>query len=390
MKRKVLLAVSVASMVLQFNLPNIRILLDMGCEVHVACNFKKGNTCAKRQVMELLQLLQNLHVKCHQWDCPRKTVSLRSCVKAYHQIYKLMEQHKFAWVHCQSPVGGVLARIAGHSLRIRLLYTAHGFHFYKGAPWKNWLLYYPVEKLLAHWTDVLITVNQEDFKLAKRSLKAGKICYIPGVGIDIPASDPSIGETMRQRFRKKYRIPEDAAILLSVGELSKRKNHIAVIRALANMKETNVYYLICGQGKLKRRLKIQAQVLGIAGRVRLLGYREQMEPFYKNADIFVFPSFQEGLPMALLEAMAAGMACVVSDIRGNRELISESGGIRFSYKKRMHSGRMELADAIETLLTDEIRRRNCGSYNRQKVKNFSLDKVNGRMKQIYASQRNRR
>lgn len=381
MKRKVLLAASVASMVLQFNLPNIKILLAMGYKVHVACNFKEGNTCGKRQVQELLQILNSLHVQCHQWDCPRKLRSVRSSVRAYLQMDRLLRQHQFAWVHCQSPIGGALARLAGHRLRVPMLYTAHGFHFYKGAPLFHWLLYYPAEKLLARWTDVLVTVNQEDFRFARRRLRAGKVCYIPGVGVD---TERFLAKTP-QNIRKRYHIPKDASILLSVGELSRRKNHAAVIRALADMQETNVYYLICGQGAQKSRLQALARKLGVAGRVRFAGYQGSLAPFYQHADLFVFPSFQEGLPVALMEAMAAGMACVVSDIRGNRELIDEHGGIRFPCRRLGRRQEPELAEAVKQLLFDHARRQGCGRYNRQKIKAFSLDEARGRMEQIYHS-----
>lgn len=387
MKRSVLLAASVASMVGQFNLPNIRILLAMGFQVHVACNFREGNTCSRRQVQELLQLLRSLHVKCHQWDCPRE-IRPRKCVKAYRQIKKLIEQHDFAWVHCQSPAGGVFVRLAGHQKKLPVLYTAHGFHFYKGAPLKNWLLYYPAEKLLAHWTDMIITVNHEDYRLAKRRLKAGSACYIPGVGIDTARFK---GNAAKHSLREKYRIPKDAVLLLSVGELSKRKNHAAVIRAMAAMPDTNIYYLVCGQGKQYRRLKAMAKKLGVAGRLRLAGYQKQPERFYQEADLFVFPSFQEGLPVALMEAMAAGLACAVSDIRGNRGLIDENGGIRFACRHPVLFGRYlskrqdaALLDALETLVHDEGRRRACGAYNRQKVKKYGMELVNRKMKRIYA------
>ena len=265
MRRKIVLVLaSVASMIDQFNLPNIRLLKERGYEVHVACNFKKGNTCDARQIQRLQKTLRQMHVRQYQWDCPRRVCSVKDCIRAYRQVLRLTERYSYAWMHCQSPIGGALARIAAHKRGIRVIYTAHGFHFYKGAPAKNWLLYYPVERLLARWTDVLVTLNQEDYQLAKRRLRAGKICRIPGVGVAVKQfflNQKQIqlqSQAARQDFRKKYRIPEDAMILLSVGELNKGKNHQAVIKALAGLPQKNVYYMICGKGARRHRLKVYA------------------------------------------------------------------------------------------------------------------------------------
>ena len=201
--RKVLLAASVASMIDQFNMQNISLLQQMGYEVHVACNFREGNTCDARRVRKFQERLTQLQVVWHQWDCPRGTGSVHKCLRAYHQMLWLLKTCPFAWMHCHSPVGGALARIAAHKTGIRVVYTAHGFHFYRKAPLKNWLLYYPVEKLLARWTDVLITVNREDYRFAEKRLGAGRICHIPGVGVDTGLYGRRASAQEKRAFRKK-------------------------------------------------------------------------------------------------------------------------------------------------------------------------------------------
>lgn len=380
-KKKVLVAASVASMIDQFNIPNIRLLLELGYEVHVACNFLEGNTCDRHRIGKLKKRLMEMSVPYHQWDCPRKMISAGKCCLAAGQLMELTKRYCFSWIHCHSPVGAALARVVAHRRGIRVLYTAHGFHFYRGAPLKNWLLYYPAEKLLSYWTDGLITVNREDAQFAKKHLhqKAGSIYYIPGIGIDTERfGSLSAASTPGQKidFCRKYRIPEDARILLSVGELSRRKNHQAVIRALAKLSDKNSYYLVCGQGEQKQRLMRQAKRLGVADRVRLLGFREDVEEFYRYADIFVFPSLQEGMPAALMEAMAAGAACVASDIRGNRELIKD----RFSLGKPG-----QLLEELELLLADERLRRERGLFYQKKIMGYSRNAVQKRMRQIYAA-----
>ncbi len=184
-KKAVLMIASVASMIDQFNMPNIRLLQEMGYEVHVACNFKEGNTCDAKRIRKLKETLASMQVVWHQWDCPRDVSSVKKCWNAYCQLRRLFRNNTFAWMHCHSPIGGALARIAARKGKIRVIYTAHGFHFYRGAPLRNWMFYYPVEKLLAGWTDVLITINREDYQFAGRRLKAGAVCHIPGVGIDV-------------------------------------------------------------------------------------------------------------------------------------------------------------------------------------------------------------
>ena len=321
-KKQVLMLASVASMIDQFNLPNIRLMQELDYEVHVACNFDKGNTCDENRIQKLKALLGKNDVRWHQWDCPRKIRSAGDCIRAYGQLQKLIRQYRVEWIHCHSPVGGVLSRIAAHFAGIPVIYTVHGFHFYQGAPAQNWLLYYPVEKLLSYWTDVLITINQEDYRFAKMHLNARRIRRIPGVGIDIERFRDYQPQTTREAFCRRYHLPLDAKILLSVGELSSRKNHRLVLSALPDLQD-HIYYIICGQGELREELIAFARETGVSERIRLAGYLEDVRELYKHADVFVFPSYQEGLPAALVEAMACGLPCLVSDIRGNRELIRQ-------------------------------------------------------------------
>lgn len=406
-ERKVLMLASVASMIDQFNFPNIRLLQELGYQVHVACNFQEGNTCDMRRIQELQKVLQDMQVVWHQWDCPRTVHCAGQCLAAYEQLKVLIVQNRYQWMHCHSPIGGVLARLAAHWAKTPVVYTAHGFHFYKGAPMKNWLLYYPIEKLLANWTQVIITVNREDFQLAKRKFAAEKIGYIPGIGIDLARfQKPNYIQKQerisldRERLCRRFGIPKDAAILLSVGELNKGKNHRMVIKALAdlysmccqngscNRQEAphmqEVYYLICGQGSMQKNLQKYADALGIGTRIRMPGYQEDMPWIYQNSDVFVFPSFREGMPVALMEAMAAGMPCVVSDIRGNRELIQDivwkekTLKLRFSLKHPW-----QLTQTLAALLADRLLCQRCGRLNQKKILHYGSMDVQKRMLKIY-------
>lgn len=377
-RKKVLMLASVASMIDQFNMPNIQLLLEMGCEVYVACNFYKGNTCNDERITALKQTLREWNVPYYQWDCPRNLHMPGAICRAYLELQVLIKKIRFDWIHCHSPIGGALARLAARRYGTHVIYTAHGFHFYKGAPLKNWLLYYPVEKLLARQTNILITVNQEDYTFAKQRFAAGKIYRVPGAGIDTKRFQAAKEEGARRDFCRNFGIPEDAAILLSVGELNKGKNHQLVIRALARLKQDNVYYMICGQGVLKEQLLKLADSLGVGMRIRMPGFCEDITMIYRNADIFVFPSMREGLPAALMEAMAAGLPCVVSDIRGSREMLPESGGRLFRL------GHIEeLQKALEVLLADKKLRHSCGRHNQYAVKRYDTVQVQKSMRKIY-------
>lgn len=375
-KKKVLMLASVASMIDQFNLPNIRLMQELGYEVHVACNFKQGNTCNAGRLCRLWKELENRSVRCHQWDCPRELLDVRKCRKAFGQLLRLTREHRFAWMHCHSPIGAALARIVAHTQGIPVIYTAHGFHFYQGAPWFYWLVYYPAEKLLSYWTDVLITVNREDFQLARRRLHARRVYRIPGVGIDIRHYAQYQPCMTREEFCRKYRLPLDAKILLSVGELSRRKNHQLVVSMLPWL-EKPVCYMVCGQGACYGRLASLARETGVSDRVSFPGYVEDLREIYWHADIFVFPSLQEGLPVALLEAMASGLPCFVSDIRGNRELV------RMKSCRFAPGNRQEFLRGMQRLLENQRLR----EYSRQQLQKqavrYAIKAVEKKTSRIY-------
>ena len=310
----------------------------------------------------------------HQIDTSRSPVN-KGNLKAIKQLKMLVEKEKYDIVHCHTPVAAMCTRLASRKVRkegTKVFYTAHGFHFYKGAPLKNWLLYYPVEKLCAHFTDVLITINKEDYALAQKKMKAKEVHYVPGVGIDLTKFGKAAIDKAEKR--KDLGVPDGATLLLSVGELNENKNHETVIRAIKDM---DVHYIIAGKGGLQEHLQHVIDELGMTNRVKLLGYRNDIGELCKTADIFVMPSYREGLSVALMEAMASGLPCAVSEIRGNVDLIEENrGGVTFD----PHSvGACKTA--IETILTLDLPA--LGAYNQEKIKDFSNEKVEAVMKGIY-------
>lgn len=374
--KKMLMLASVASMIDQFNIPNIEILQEQGYEVHVACNFEKGSTCSAEQINELKKLLSKMDVQYFQIDFSRNVLKINEVLKAYQQMKKLCVQERYDFIHCHSPIGGVIGRLAGHATYTKVIYTAHGFHFFKGAPLINWIIFYPIEKWLARYTDVLITLNQEDYERAKK-FKAKKVEYIPGVGVDLKKFRPADGD--RDEIRKEFGIAEDDIVLLSVGELIKRKNHKVVIQALQKVENKKVIYCICGQGPLKNELQQLAERCHVADRVYFMGFRNDIANMCVMSDVFLFPSLQEGLSMALMEAMACGLPVICSDIRGNNELVIENAS---GYRVTANNV-VEFSQKIISLTENKRRCQQCGEYNRNFVKNFGIDKVNEKMERIY-------
>lgn len=379
MKRALMLA-SVASMIDQFNRDNISLLEKLGYQVDVACNFEEGSTTSRERVQNFQKELTERGISTFSLSIPRKITAFSAMKDAYVQLKKLCKERQYEIVHCHSPIGGVIARLACKELRkkgTKVIYTAHGFHFYTGAPFKNWLLYYPVERWMARYTDVLITICKEDYERASRQFSAKTVTYIPGVGVDTKKiMECSVDPVLKKR---EIHIPDNGIIILSVGELNENKNHKVVLQAIAALGREDVYYVICGQGAKKEELQQFAVQLKVERQLRLLGYRSDISEWAKTADVFAFPSYREGLPVSLMEGMAAGLAVVASKIRGNVDLIVEGkGGILVNPSKSE-----EFLKGLEQLIENPSIRRKQGQFNQERIRLFSLENVSRQMEEIY-------
>lgn len=319
--KKMLMLASVASMIDQFNMSNIRMLLSMGYQVDVACNFIEGSTCSADKISKLVEELKHLGIGCHQIDFSRSIMDMKSNLIAYKQVKRLMADRQYHFVHCHSPIGGVVVRLAGRATRTKVIYTAHGFHFYKGGPLKNWLMYYPVEWLLSFYTDVLITINAEDQQLAQTKLHAKKAYRIPGIGIDLERF--VIRQFDRDAYRSSLGIEREDFMILSVGELNDNKNQSLIIKSIADLKDTHIHYFIVGIGKNSEMYRQLATGLGVEAQIHILGFRTDIPQLNHSADLFVFPSIREGLGIAALEALACGTPVCGMNTRGINEYVMD-------------------------------------------------------------------
>lgn len=380
--KKVLVLASVASMIGQFNMPNIRLLQRLGYEVHVACNFREGNTCPPVYAGRLRQQLKAQGVVCYQIDFKRQAWQLFSHGKAYNQLCRILGQHRYTFLHCHSPVGGVVGRLAAHRFQLPVLYTVHGFHFYQGASCKNWLLYYPVEWMLSWWTDVLLTINHEDYRMAIKRLHAKRTVYLPGVGVDT-------ARCYRKRKDADAAKHTGSFVFLHVAELSKRKNQKTVLQAFRQIEQhkkqpLSYQYLLCGIGEQESKLKKYVQNNDLSDKVQFLGYRKDIPQLMEQADAAILSSYQEGLPVAVIEAMAAGLPVIASKIRGNRELVDAQGGILVDADD-VQAYEKALVQMMQWKQTQPDKLRKMGVHNRNKSRNYDISRVIEKTEAIYHS-----
>ncbi len=377
--KKALMMASVASMIDLFNMDNIEILKDLGYEVEVACNFEYGSITSQERVDEFKEELIRDNLKVHHLPVPRSVLAIGDIVKSYKMMKKLCDENNYEIVHCHSPIGGIIARLACRKARkkgTKVIYTAHGFHFFKGAPLKNWLVYYTAERITAKFTDSLITINKEDYENAQK-FNVENTEYVPGIGIDVDKIKNV--KIDRSKKRSEFNLSEDDFVLFTAGQLSKRKNHEVVIKALAKIENKNVKLLICGLGELENYLKELIHDLGLENRVILAGYRNDVVEQLHAADCFVFPSFQEGLPVALMEAMAVGLPVVCSKIRGNVDLIEH--GINGFLVDPENSN--DFARYIEKIISDETIQAEMSKKNLEYVKKYDKKNIRQNMIAIY-------
>lgn len=301
-------------------------------------------------------------------------------LKAYRQLLRIIDRHGIEALMCSTPIGGMLGRLAAKAKRISpVIYAAHGFLFFKGAPFINRTVYRFQEELMARWTDVLININEEDYHAAENfKLRGMKKHYlIHGAGV-------KVGQRIqidRAEKRKELDVPDNAVVLVSAGFLNPNKNNRVVIEALAKLKDSRYCYLICGDGELKDELASLANQLGVENQVKFPGYRTDMMEIMAAADIFVMPSFREGVPRALLEAMDLGLPCVGSNTRGIRELIGENGEGGYVCDPRSAD---TFAAAFEKLATEAQAREMMIARNQTIVHQYSAETVRDEMSKIYA------
>jgi glycosyltransferase involved in cell wall biosynthesis len=351
-----------------FIYPNSMVLKDMGIEQYMGISRKYATSIE----------CTNAPIKFLNIPIYRNIFDVKKIFIAYKRINKHLKELQIDYIHCNTPIGGFLGRVCGKRCKVKkVIYTAHGFHFYKGAPFLNWLVFYPIERFLARWTDSLIVMNEEDFQRAKKFKlrKNGMIYKVPGVGIALKKiQDASLIDDIKDELK----IENESVLCISMGDLIKRKNYQIAIKAFKKLPD-NVHYLICGNGLELKNLQELAKTLGIQNRIHFLGFRTDIVSLLKQSDIFILSSLQEGLPRSLMEAMACGLPCVVSNIRGNVDLIEHNYNGYLCDPKKAD----DYANAISMLVKDTNRRDAMGIENSKRILRYDVSSVVKELSEIY-------
>ena len=343
MTKKVLLVATVQSHIAQFHRPLAGLLHDNGYEVHVAAR----NNLAEKNGLQI-----DFAEKIYNLPFARSPKSKDNYV-AYKQLKHILDVGGYDIVHCNTPMGGIVARLAARAARkkgTKVIYTAHGFHFYKGGPLKNWIFYYPVEKLFSRLTDILITITYEDYNLASKKFHC-RVEHMHGVGVDEKRYYP-IDKVQKKILRQKMGFDDEQKIILCIGELNENKNQSVAIQMMHKIREQypSALLLLAGNGPKQSYLEELIVQEGLQDNVKLLGYVTNLQDYQHIIDIQVCCSKREGLPLNVVESMLSGNAIVATMNRGHRELIrdGENGYIV------PQNDSIAMADKVLMLLNDEI------------------------------------
>lgn len=373
--KKVLIITAISGFLPQFEKNNVKLLRKAGCEIHYASNFKNPIYAFNEED------LKAQGIRLHQIDIAKSPFKFGTNLRAVRQLLRIIRENDIEIIHCHNPMGGVAGRVAAGLSKRKpyVIYTAHGFHFYHGAPKKNWLLFYPVEWLLARMTDILVTINREDYERAKRlPLKAGGAVFqIHSVGVDKERFLPK--KEINEAKRRELHVPAGAFHIVTAAELNKNKNQKVIIDAISTLPQEDIYYSICGKGQGETFLRKLVKEKGLENRIRFLGFRTDMQEILQTADCFAFPSYREGLGVAAVEALLCNVVLVASDNRGTREY-AVKGKNAFVCKA---DSIPEFAQAIGTLYKDKELRAKMSRNGRTSAMEFTVGEVEKTMKKVY-------
>ncbi len=361
---------------LNFEKSDIEILQSMGYEVHAATNMREAKWLRDDGIFDGNPIIR------HQIDFGRTPFSKLN-LRAYRQIKELLNTYNFNIIHCHTPVAAAITRVAARTFRRKgtyVIYTSHGFHFHKESGLKNWILYYPIESFLARWTDMIITINREDFSVI-RKFKVKEKRYIPGVGVDVEHIHNV--KTNREKLLREWGIPDNAFVILSIGELSERKNQSVIIRALGDINNDKIYYILCGTGEKQAELQRLAREKGIEDRIIFTGQKdhEYVIRLCHAADLGAIPSVIEGLGLAGIEMLAAGTPLIGSGVHGIKDYLidGETGIACDPYDSS------DFRDAIIRLMWDREELETYRKNAYKTAKRFDINRSKKMMKKNYES-----
>lgn len=360
----------------RFNKANIAALRSLGYQVELCANFENGEGPEVHNPKYVTEC-ERLGIKTH--SIPFARHSLSGSLKCLPQLKALLKTGKYDIVHTHTETGGLLLKLAcGVKGKSKFVYTPHGMSFWKGSSLKSQLVYKPLERWICSGMDMNLGMNKEEVAYLEKWNKR-TAAYVHGIGLDVKCMQQP--KRSRNEVRNEFALASGEKLIVSIGELDDNKNHITVIRALARLGRKDFKYVVCGVGPNKDKLQSEAQCLGLQDNVILAGYRSDIPDVLNAADIFVFPSFHEGMPVSALEAISCGLPIIASEIRGNVDIIQDGdNGYLFA-----PSDVDTLTQKIALLMDDEELRIAMGEKNRVLAQDFSLENVTNELKEIYSN-----
>ena len=376
MKR--ILITSTDLMMIQFLVPHVQNLAENGFQVEIACSDVGG------RMDEVREKLNGIVDKIHVVRLHRNPVNPGN-LKGYRDMCRVIGGAHYDVIWTNEPVMGVATRLAARKARkqgTKVLYMVHGFHFYKGAPLLNWMLYYPIEKFASRFCDEIVTINTEDRLMAERKMHAPKVSYIHGIGVSDEKFHP-ISDAERSAVREAEGLSDDDFVVICIGELNENKNQKVLIEAAAQLKDKlpKLKVLLAGKGEKEAELRTQIRTSGLEDTVRLLGYRRDIPNLLPAADVAVSCSRREGLPLNILEAMFSGKPVVASRNRGHNDLIrGEENGILCEAQDST-----AFAAAIHQLVEQPELCQRIGHNNREQAMRYSLRASRMEIRELFQS-----
>ena len=375
--KKVLFVATVASHIKAFHEPYLKLFKDNGYKTYVVAN---NNLSHDEEICYCDEFI-SISIE----RSPYKFAN----IKAIRQLRKIINKEKFDIIHCHTPMGSVVTRLAAKTARkkygTKVIYTAHGFHFYKGAPKKNWLIFYPVEKYLAKYTDMIITINKEDYDLAKRkfSKRCKNIKYFEGVGIKKEKLNFIMSENDKDILRKSLGLKNSDYILIYPAELSKRKGQIWLINAISKLLQNNsdIHLLLPGRDSLNGVCQKLVDDLNLKNQIHFLGYRNDIPCLLKISNASLSTSYQEGLPVNIMEAMSVGLPVIVTSCRGNSDLV-ENGENGFIIDRNSENSSNIFVEKILEIKNNPNLEKKIKKNNLAKVKMFNVENILKKYEQI--------
>lgn len=364
--KKILVVATVDSMIGCFLLPHIKRLQQAGNTVECACH----------ETGFWFKEMADSGLVVHEINFAKNPLHPRN-IKAQKQLDNLVKNGNYNLIHCQTPVGSVLARRVAKKYKIPVIYVAHGFHFFKEAPLKNKLIFKPIEKHYAKYTDVLVTMNNEDY-IASKKMKAKHKFKVSGIGYD-SSKFTKFNKSELDELKKELNVEANDVVMVSVGELNGNKNHLAILKSLTRLANPNLKYFICGRGDRKEEYEKFIKKHNLTDNVKLLGYRRDINKILSITDIFAMPSLREGLPMSMIEAMNFGIPMIAYNIRGCNDLIKHGENGYLVDRKEKYPFDAE----ILKLVNDKNLRQKMGAKSLDNAKEYSIENVLAQFDEIY-------